>query len=214
FDEHLPLFNALKENLTTDFQGNSRISNLVHSIRVRVKDVVHLREKLCRKIKACREAGKEYEVTPDNMFLRINDLVGIRLIYLHTDQFGELSQAIQEVLDECRYNILEGPTAKVWDDDYRSFFEKLNIKTEHNERMYTSVHYVIEPNRKTRLTAEIQVRTLAEELWGEVDHSINYPTPSKDEGCRDQIKVLARVTLGCTRLVDSIFASHRRHGKE
>lgn len=60
---------------------------------------------------------------------------------------------------------------------------------------------------RTKRTAEIQVRTLAEELWGEVDHTINYPHPSTVIACKEQIKVLARLTSSCTRLVDSIFLS-------
>ena len=47
-----------------------------------------------------------------------------------------------------------------------------------------------------------------EEVWGEVSHIIDYPHPSKDLACREQIKVLARATSTCTRLVDSIFRSH------
>jgi len=58
------------------------------------------------------------------------------------------------------------------------------------------------------ITAEIQVRTLAEELWGEVAHTIDYPHPSEILACREQIKVLARVTSTCTRLVDAIFRVH------
>jgi len=73
--------------------------------------------------------------------------------------------------------------------------------------MYTSVHYVVESNSSTRATCEIQVRTLAEELWGEVDHTMNYPHESSVLSCREQIKVLARVTSSCSRLVDSIFRS-------
>ena len=64
-------------------------------------------------------------------------------------------------------------------------------------------------NKQKNCAAELQVRTLAEELWGEVDHKINYPHPSDRSSCREQIKVLARITSSCTRLVDSIFHSHQ-----
>jgi ppGpp synthetase/RelA/SpoT-type nucleotidyltranferase len=47
-----------------------------------------------------------------------------------------------------------------------------------------------------------------EEVWGEVDHTINYPHKSNSLPCREQIKALARATSTCSRLVDSIFASH------
>ena len=77
--------------------------------------------------------------------------------------------------------------------------------------MYTSVHYVIESASRTKVTAEIQVRTLMEEVWGEVDHSMNYPHVTESLPCREQLKVLARVTSSATRLVDSIFATLDDH---
>ena len=61
------------------------------------------------------------------------------------------------------------------------------------------------------MTAEIQVRTLMEEVWGEVDHTINYPNPIDSLACSEQLKVLARVTSSASRLVDSIFASVDDH---
>ena len=87
------------------------------------------------------------------------------------------------------------------------------INTRKSPSMYTSVHYVIGSASRTTMTAEIQVRTLMEEVWGEVDHSMNYPHPSDSLACREQLKVLARVTSSASRLVDSIFVTlddHRR----
>jgi putative GTP pyrophosphokinase len=73
--------------------------------------------------------------------------------------------------------------------------------------MYTSVHYVVASNSRTTVTCEIQVRTLMEEVWGEVDHSINYPHKTESVPCREQIRALARSTSSATRLVDAIFAT-------
>jgi ppGpp synthetase/RelA/SpoT-type nucleotidyltranferase len=50
-----------------------------------------------------------------------------------------------------------------------------------------------------------------EEVWGEVSHKINYPQKTKSEACQEQLKVLARITSGCKRLVDSIIVSHREY---
>jgi ppGpp synthetase/RelA/SpoT-type nucleotidyltranferase len=46
-----------------------------------------------------------------------------------------------------------------------------------------------------------------EEVWGEVDHAINYPHRNESVACREQIRALARSTSSATRLVDSIFAT-------
>jgi cellulose biosynthesis protein BcsQ len=66
---------------------------------------------------------------------------------------------------------------------------------------------VVASASRTKLTAEIQVRTLMEEVWGEVDHQLNYPHETQSLACREQLKVLARVTSSATRLVDSIFST-------
>jgi ppGpp synthetase/RelA/SpoT-type nucleotidyltranferase len=64
------------------------------------------------------------------------------------------------------------------------------------------------------VTCEIQVRTLMEEVWGEVDHELNYPVQTDVFSSREQLQVLARVTSSATRLVDSIFVTHAAHGAE
>lgn len=183
------------------------LRRLYHSYLWRLKDPEHLRAKLRRKQDQCREVGTSFDITEDNLDARITDLVGFRLLHLHTSQFKSINSALLDVLDHAQLPVIEGPTARVWDDEYRSYFERVGIKTEKSERMYTSVHYIVQANMRTKRTAEIQVRTLAEELWGEVDHAINYPIPSTILACREQIRVLARVTSGCTRLVDAIFAT-------
>jgi putative GTP pyrophosphokinase len=188
------------------------LAGLIHSVKVRVKAPDHLYDKLLRKLSASRDAGEDaFSITPENFFERINDLVGLRLLHLHTAQFADINAALLEQFDELGYRVMEGPVAYVWDDEYQKLFKSFGVETRQNERMYTSVHYVVEANTRTKRTAEIQVRTLAEELWGEVDHLINYPHESEIFTCREQIKVLARVTSSCTRLVDSIFRSREDH---
>lgn len=183
------------------------LRKLYHSMRWRVKDPAHLRAKLARKLVAAREAGEPFNITVDNLHEMITDLAGVRLLHLHTTEFERINETLLDLLEEHRYLLVEGPEARVWDDELRAYFDGIGIRTIDSKRMYTSVHYVVEANTRTKRTAEIQVRTLAEELWGEVDHTINYPLPSDVVGCREQIKVLARLTSTCTRLVDSIFTT-------
>ena len=59
--------------------------------------------------------------------------------------------------------------------------------------MYTTVHYVIRANQKTKVTCEVQVRTLMDEVWGEVSHRVNYPNESPSSSCQEQLKVLLLV---------------------
>jgi hypothetical protein len=53
--------------------------------------------------------------------------------------------------------------------------ESIGITAEHNERPYSSVHYLVQPSIKPTITIEIQVRTLADEIWGQIDHKNQLP---------------------------------------
>jgi putative GTP pyrophosphokinase len=218
--EEEELIRRLVVRYESDLAGIKRLSQnlqlllsevpLVHSVRVRAKDPGHLHDKLARKLVKCKKLGIAFDIDEGNLTQRINDLAGIRLLHLHTSQFPAINaEVIRLLTQESSYTIKEGPIARVWDDEYKEIFASMGITTENNERMYTSVHYVVEESSRSKRTAEIQIRTLAEELWGEVDHSLNYPVPCPVSACREQIKVLARATSACTRLVDSIFHTKR-----
>ena len=192
-------------------EESRELKSLVHSIRSRIKDPVHLRHKLLKKLGEAKENGETFDITPDNLLTKINDLAGIRVLHLHTRQIGQIDQAIKNVLDEQAYGLIEGPFARTWDDESRKLFQSLDIATQESPSMYTSVHYIVESVSRAKVTAEIQVRTLMEEVWGEVDHTFNYPKKTDSLPCREQIMVLARATSSATRLVDSIFATMKDH---
>jgi ppGpp synthetase/RelA/SpoT-type nucleotidyltranferase len=196
----LPSLQALAES--------SALAPYVHSTKVRVKDIGHLKEKLFRKFEQGRQKRVPFEISVDTLFTRITDLIGLRILHLHTRQMEQIHQILPTLLVEYGYTILE-TFARTWDDESRSFFKSIDIECQNSgENMYTSVHYVIDLRAPSPRRGEIQVRTLSEELWGEVDHSINYPRRTPSLACREQLRVLARATSTCTRLVDSILLSH------
>jgi putative GTP pyrophosphokinase len=207
FVENHEKFAALLYQLDGYVRISKTLSKLIHSVKQRVKDPEHLRAKLTRKLLEAKEAGHVLGITAENMFKSINDLAGFRIVHLHTRQVKDIHRELLSIFDEQRWILVEGPVAKTWDDESRTYFRTLGWQTEDSESMYTSVHYVVQPNSRSELTCEIQVRTLMEEVWGEVDHTINYPIKSASQSCQEQIKVLARLTSSCSRLVDSIFLS-------
>jgi putative GTP pyrophosphokinase len=212
FDDSRATFVSLLEQLISSLRSDQVLAQHVHSLKWRVKDREHLQDKLERKMLESKEKKEQFDITTANLFEKINDLAGCRILHLNTKQFEPIHECLTRIFSEYKYELIEGPTARTWDDESRALFAQMGITTKESPSLYTSVHYVIAPNRRTRITCEIQVRTLAEELWGEVDHTINYPKPSESLACREQIKVLARVTSSCTRLVDAIFSSHEDHG--
>ncbi len=182
-----------------------KLNVLVHSRKSRFKDPDHLRAELFRKA----DELKVIEWNDEDLFIKINDLVGFRLLHLHTRQIRDILDIVRANLDEESISIKEGPTARPWDDEYREVFRSLGVDVtppqDPPKSLYTSVHMVVQTESRRVMTAEIQIRTLAEELWGEVDHAINYPVQHMNPTCRDQLRVLARITSACTRSVDGIF---------
>lgn len=189
--------------------GSQKLMASVHSTKARLKESKSLAKKLIQKIREAKEKGRKFEISEKTLFSKINDLAGFRILHLHSQQIVAIDSELRKVFAEYRYRLHEKPKARTWDDEYREFFRSVGIRTVPSPKMYTSVHYVVESFSETKCTCEIQVRTLAEELWGEVDHSMNYPKPCAVETCREQIKVLARVTSSCSRLVDSIYRSSK-----
>ena len=198
-------------NLQNRLLAHRDLKRLIHSIKWRAKDPEHLRDKLERKAREAIRVGEEFPITPENLFDQIHDLAGVRLLHLHMRQMEELHPLLMQVLADEGYVLSWPPEAKTWDPEYEGMFTKLNLKVQRNESLYTSVHYVLKQNSTTRRLCELQVRTLAEEVWGEISHTINYPHETDSIACREQLKVLARLVSGCSRLVDSIVASYQEH---
>jgi putative GTP pyrophosphokinase len=207
------LIATMLKQLSEAIQGSEKLMANVHSVKARLKDPAHLKGKLVRKLLDAKKRKVKFDIDEDNLFSKVTDLAGFRILHLHSQQIIPIDRELSKVFAEFRYRLFEKPKARTWDDESREFFKKAGIRPIPSPKMYTSVHYVVESFSESKFTCEIQVRTLAEELWGEVDHSMNYPRESPIPTCREQIKVLARVTSSCSRLVDSIYRSSKRKKK-
>lgn len=201
-------FELVAESLMDCLARDADLKEFIHFIKRRVKDPDSLRKKLERRALGTEMPGKESTIDASNLFDEITDLAGIRIIHLHTEQLSRMHSLILRVLERQEYEIEDQPTAYCWDVEYQALFEEVGIRTEQRRSMYTTVHYDVLANRETGIRCELQVRSLMDEVWAEVSHRVNYPKDSPSGTCRDQLKVLARLTSGCGRLVDSIFKTH------
>jgi putative GTP pyrophosphokinase len=193
------------DGVTQWFSTHPKLSNTnsptIHSVKSRLKDTEHLREKITRKWK------KNGVINSKNIFSQVTDLAGIRVMHLHQEQFRSIHEEIQKKVDAKDWHLFEAPKAYTWDPESQVFFEEIGIAVEVKPSFYTSVHYVIQPKENSTLCCEIQVRTLFEEIWGEVEHTLNYPADSANLACREQLRVLAKLVGAGSRLVDSLFRS-------
>jgi ppGpp synthetase/RelA/SpoT-type nucleotidyltranferase len=213
YEAQIPEFMNLAKTVHLNLSENAVLAKLIHSSKFRTKDLDKLRGKLLRFALRAKKEKKAFAITPANLFKQINDLAGVRLLHLHTKQMVLIHPTILAVLAEHKYEIIGKPVAYTWDLEYQLFYKSLGLRTVLRPSLYTSVHYDIRANRRTEMRCELQVRSLAEELWGEVSHLIDYPEECDSPECKEQIAVLARVASGCTRLVDSIFVAFDEHKK-
>jgi putative GTP pyrophosphokinase len=180
---------------------------IVHSIRKRIKNEGHLRDKLARK------AAKGEIVNTDNCFDQVTDFAGVRVLHLRQEDFEKIKDVIDEKVSRHDWHLFEPPIAYTWDPEYEQYFLKLGCRCERKDSFYTSVHFVVKPRPDSPLSCEIQVRTLFEEIWGEIDHQLNYPHPTTIPSCAEQLRVLAKVVGAGSRLVTSISNSSEAAAK-
>lgn len=211
FEQKRTDFETDAENLQNRLLANGELRKLIHSLKWRAKDPLHLKDKLVRKANKAIGEGRAFAITAANVFDEIPDLAGVRLLHLNMRQMEKIHPLIMKVFADEGYVVSGRPEAKTWDPEYEQMFRTLNLKVQRDESMYTSVHYVVKQNKTNRRLCELQVRTLAEEVWGEISHTINYPHETDSVACKEQLKVLARVVSGCSRLADSIATCYSAH---
>jgi ppGpp synthetase/RelA/SpoT-type nucleotidyltranferase len=175
----------------------------VHSLKIRIKDPEHLLEKIVRK---AIERPK-VKISPDNYTTRITDLIGIRVLHLFKEDWLPIHEFITGEWESD-----ERPTANVRrgdPDDLISAFKAHGCKIKEHRLGYRSIHYLVksQPTRETHV-AEVQVRTLFEEGWSEIDHLIRYPYDTHNPSFSRMLAILNRVAGGADEIGSYIRASH------
>lgn len=191
-------------NIANDFEKNHEILSRsadffariiqtfpgVHSVRWRLKETSHLLEKIVRK-RAAKEK-KYINISVDNYFSIVTDLIGIRALHLFKDEYLAIDSSIRE-----KWLTIETPVIYIREGDDRptaEFSKKNGFKVKQHPAGYRSVHYVLESSpMKNRVLAEVQVRTIFEEGWSEIDHKIRYPNFSKDESVKSFLAIFNRL---------------------
>ncbi|MGL5558165.1 MAG: RelA/SpoT domain-containing protein [Paraclostridium dentum] len=161
----------------------------VHSVKTRVKDPEHLIEKIIRKIEDRRlKYGNDFNFTVDNYKNEITDLLGIRVIHIFKEDWEEIHSFITRMWKvlEIVSNVREGDNTKK--------FEELGIEVCSRLSGYRSVHYIIESYPTTqKIIAEIQVRTIFEEGYGEIDHQLRYSHKQIPDVLAQNLMLLNRI---------------------
>ena len=151
----------------------------LHTIIYRIKDELRLIEKISRRNKE-RVSGVA-PIAESNYQARVGDLLGVRIICLRLSDVERIETYIELLAEENIFYIVRGPDRK------RSF----SLPAKPMERIpddiglrysgYSSIHYQVElgddsgaPSELKHLLFELQLRTILEEAWSEIDHKYRY----------------------------------------
>ena len=152
----------------------------LHTIIYRLKDELRLIEKITKHNIARLEKGLP-PITKKNYQECIGDLLGVRIICLRLSDIGKIETYLKLLSEENILHFIQGP------DQKKSFIlplapdQSIEDGTDHRYTGYSSIHYQIQlgencdapPELKT-LQVELQLRTILEEAWSEIDHKYRY----------------------------------------
>jgi putative GTP pyrophosphokinase len=152
----------------------------IHSVKYRVKDPHGLIEKIIRrKI----ENPTKRDLTVINYRQEITDLIGVRALHVFKQDWYGVGNFIKAKWDLKKTH--KKPTVYHRKGDSVAFLTECKdnaCEVKEHPKGYRSIHYIIQANTtKDVHYAEIQVRTIFEEGWSEIDHKIRYSAKKKDK---------------------------------
>lgn len=179
--------NGLLEIFISDLLSIKEADKIpIYSIKSRIKDSASAYLKTKR---------KKY-----NSINELTDLVGVRLLCLFENDLISINSCLLKYLKMKEYNIIE---IKVFNYD-NQFIEKINdsiqlnkvdentFKTV-NKPGYKSLHYTVSNKiMGDNVTIEIQARTLLQDVWGELEHSLSYKKGAVHPHIKKSFELLAR----------------------
>lgn len=174
----------------------------VHSVRWRVKDVSHLIEKIIRKKEA--KAEKYLDINSFNYKSKIDDLIGVRAIYLFKHDWLPVHQHILS-----KWTPSEPVTIYHREgDDLEQYLAQPECETKQHNDSYRSIHYIISAGQihSEEISCEVQTRTIFEEAWSEIDHKVRYPSFSEDPHLKQFLNIFNRLAGSADEMGSYVIA--------
>ena len=168
------------------FKKFSKIEN-VHALNYRIKDPDHLIEKIKRK----QKDNPKRIITVENYNKEITDLIGFRILHVFKDGWKTIDDYIRKYFKD---DFIDDPIFCYREGDNIGDIDETKFKKECRKSGYRSIHYVIKKETSGfEIPVEIQVRTIFEDAWGEIDHTIRYPNYIDDSLINDYSAILNRL---------------------
>lgn len=193
--------------------------DLIYDFQVRQKGV----ESLLKKVKSQIEKGENFSDCQD-VFNKINDLVGSRIMVFIPMKIEFIHHMLLNLhrveIDKIKIHIYENDINKIAESVEKSAEEKsIPLKIEKNKTGYFGVHYILKPkpidifyqdaNIEIFDKFELQLRTIMQHAWSEIQHKVIYKPESKPD-YESYIKKtnfanLAGFVNQCDKTLENIF---------
>ncbi|TPE42702.1 RelA/SpoT domain-containing protein [Pontibacter mangrovi] len=171
----------------------------VHSVQYRIKDPLHLLHKIIRK----KREYPERNFNQHTYLSLINDLVGVRALHLYRESWLHTSRYVQRMwpLKRPPYAYVGGGE----NEQHLHSLARLGCQLFAHPQAYKAIHFVIETQpARQRYYAEVQLRTVFEEGWSEIDHTIRYPFRVNNPQLDRLLQLLNKLTSQADNLASLI----------
>lgn len=229
FKSKRPIYEIARSSFLYEFLEDTDTAG-IHSYRSRIKDPEHLIVKIIRKR---NEAYKKYkDLTKDNYEHFLTDLIGFRVFILFKEDWSDFHTYLTSRITNDTHNyitswteecpsdncFIEAPKVHIRTGDKRDIYQRFIHDSDiYTDKIYRSVHYTI---KYRGIYLEIQLRTLFEESWGEIDHKIAYPYYRHNENLNEFSAMINRLS-GLADEMGSFFRKvkereieHLEHAKD
>lgn len=199
----------------------------LHSYHGRVKDAEHLIAKIIRK--KVKNYRKYKEIDLENYPRIITDLIGVRGLLLFKEEWIKFHEYLLGRIENDGTLYIEDNCLSLFDKDENHCYiaepPKVHMRAGDNKEIYRgiisedhiyfkqnyrSVHYII---KYKGFYIEMQVRTLFEEGWSEIDHRLRYPYYEENPLLKDYTALLSRL-VGLADEMGTFFNILPEHAKE
>jgi putative GTP pyrophosphokinase len=204
YQEEMPHLEALAVFI---FNSLMKTQN-VHSVRYRIKDPEHLIEKIIRK----KIKNPELDINLENYLNCLTDLIGLRALHLFKEDWDPIHHFITKTWNLLGNGVINYRKGDVLRAD--EILLELGLEKKERDAAYRSIHYIIETKpAKNIYYAEIQVRTIFEEAWSEIDHTIRYPY-DQDNPLFNQFLMIFNRLAGSADEMGTYISSLKNHIKD
>ncbi|WLR43459.1 hypothetical protein LC087_04615 [Bacillus carboniphilus] len=169
-------------HLLTEKLKAAPCANIVH---FRTVNSSTLLDKVVQKVKKKQEV-----INKENYLSKMTDLIEIKMLHLYKQDWKKINQFIKGEINK-------DVTAIAYinkENGLKSLYESEECEIKHHPNGYQFVQYQIEIKPFNHIyTANVQVRTLFEEAWSQVDLDFNYPVQVNNRLANSYIKYINRL---------------------